>query len=102
MLTRSSTCRSAGSSVLKSKCVMRVEVRLLADVLAVEDLAEASRTASSRRAASQLISSLEVGRAVDEPEVARVQVVEEPLAPELLQQRLVARAARVRFGMIDS
>ena len=35
----------------------RVEVRLLADVVAVEDRAEASRTASSRRAASQSISS---------------------------------------------
>ena len=43
----------------------------------------------------------EVGRAVDQPEVARVEIVEQAVAPELLQQRLVL-AKRTRFGMIDS
>ena len=33
--------------------------------------------------------ALEVGRAVDQAEVARVEVLEQALAPELLQHRLV-------------
>ena len=100
MLTRSSTWSSAGSSVLKSKWVIRVEVRLLADVRAVEDLAEAlvGRVVAELRPVDLVA---EVGRPVDQAEVPRVELVEETFAPELLQQRLVFASA-VRFGMIDS
>ena len=44
---------------------------------------------------------LDVRGAVDEPEVAPVEVLEQALAPELLQQRLVG-AQRLELGMIDS
>ena len=58
------------------------------DVVAVEDLAEGvkRRIVAERR---EVDLAVKVGGAVDQAEVAGVEVLEESLAPELLQQRLV-------------
>ena len=66
-----------------------VEVRFLADVVAVEDLDGRSRTASSEPSASQLIVVAEIRGAIDQPEVTRVEIVEEAFSPELFEERLV-------------
>ena len=88
MLTRSSTWSSAGRSVLKSKWVIESKYDSLPTFSPWKICAEALvRRVVAEERPVDLVG--QVGRAVDEPEVARVEVVEEPLAPELLQQRLV-------------
>ena len=101
MLTRSSTCSSAGSSVLKSKWVILSKYDSLPDVVAVEDLAE---RLERRVVAEQLPVDLvaEVGRAVDQPEVARVEVLEQARRARTPAAAACSSRSASRFGMIDS
>ena len=86
--TRSSICSSAGSSVLKSKWVMESKYDSLRTFVGAEDALEAlERRLVAEHAGVDRAGQLR--RAVDEAVVAPVEVLEQAVAPELAQQRLV-------------
>ena len=101
MLTRSSTCNSAGSSVLKSKCVMLSKYDSLLTLSARKMVVECLENVEIASSSIPANFVAEARRAVDQAEITAVVVLEQTFAQNSCISGLYSRRAD-RFGMIDS